>query len=349
MARRMVGWAPEGARALLEELAQHQRDDASQANANELLTHALAATGAWPLATESLQRAIALRRALGDPVQADRLDQVLERFPVPGFSSEQQAVDVEIALIRRSIERTASAADVMTVELARAIAPRWLPGDLQAWFSLSPDEMTLLSAAVASIGDPRCGPPRTAAAWHALLASASDAADALIDARLVSAMPALIPNPRVVSRMLGRTQVEPPRSIRLIAQPRVLARSSDGSLARELRMSHRFGVVVGPSHHARARAVAIAAGCQLTAVVAEPVGAAVDPSLIADAALEARLFGGMLVIDEARWRAAGLDVTAAIAGDVLRSGSILVVTDEELPIDQQFRAFTVTAAVSSTQ
>ncbi|MGE0870544.1 MAG: hypothetical protein AB7P03_18410 [Kofleriaceae bacterium] len=342
MARRMVGWAPEAARALLTEASRHQTDDTSQATSSELLARAHAALEDWHLATRALQRAIELRRDLGDADLADQLERLLERFPVPGFSSEHQALEVELELIRRSIAGTSSRADRMTVEIARTLQPRRVAGNLQAWLGLSSSEMTLLSAAVASVADSRCGPPRIDEGWRPVLGDTEDGFARLLEARLVSPVPALIANPRIVSRMLGRSQLEPPRSVRMTALAPQPPSGHDASFARELRGSSSIGVVIGPAAAARAAAIATAAG--LRAIAAEPRAHA-DVAMFADAALEAQLFGGLLVVDGARWRTAGLDL-ASTAAEV-RWAPILVMSDDDPPIDRRFRAFTSTPEVSS--
>jgi hypothetical protein len=345
---RIAAWAPDAARDLLITAIADGGDDIALAAATEVLAKLVAVTGAWELARASVDQAAEIRRSLGDLASAAALVELGARFPLAPFGYDAEALEAELSLICAAVSGELSKLDRAIVEIRRALTPRSLTGNIEAWFRLTPSETLLLMAAVGSVTDPRCGPPRSAEIWHRVLGGADDAADQLVSRGLATSVGELVPAPRAVSRLLGRNELDPPATIRLVRPPSSRDHRDHRPLSEALVDRSRYGVVLGSRVSASELAAGIARRAHATScVVAIPILTTGQPTAsdLAEMVIEGRLFGAVVAVDYTAWQQAGVDLARPdIAARVLSCGPVVVTAGEDPPLPREWRSFTVQAA-----
>lgn len=342
VARWLAAWAPDAARerliALLEAAAG---DDAVLAEASEVLGKVFAVTGAWSLAARAYHQAAATWAELGQVALAASLRELADRFPLAPFADDQEALTAELAVLDAA-QRGVTAGDRL-VELRRALPPRPITGWLEASFALAPEEMRLVMAAVASILDAASYPARTTAGWSTVLTGGPGLDDGrLLASGLCRATPMLCPYPGLVSRLLGRDRLEQPQGVRLeMVSPGVAPSGAPDAIAALVGPS--IGVIHGGGARGAA-AAAIAAGQGWNAIAAHAVLGAAPASLTA-AALEARLFRGLIAVDLDAWRELGVELVGGDGGAALAlRGPLFALAADDPAIAARHRAFTIQLA-----
>lgn len=348
-ASRIVAWAPDDARDLLIAASgDGGDDDLALAGTSELLARAFAVTGAWDLAGQAFEAAAASLQAT-DAARAHALRGIAAQLPLEPFASDGEAIDAELDLIARAVDPQAPAPVVRraVVELRRSLAPRRITGVLEAAFEISAMELAFVMAAAAPILRPESTPLLPASAWGPLIASSSLGVTAdcarLLRLGIVREAPELVPHPALVSRLLGRTEVVNPSGVHLRRIPPI-GKVGPGAddLARDLVTGTGIGVVVGPTGSGRRTAIAnlVARRGLATYSASTVVG---TPAALIDAAVEARLHGGLIIIDLDEWPGIELATVAGLA-------PIVAVSTFDPPIPRELRAFTMQAlGVSSSR
>ncbi|MCX5745581.1 MAG: hypothetical protein NT062_24150, partial [Proteobacteria bacterium] len=189
------------------------------------------------------------------------------------------------------------------------IAPVRAIGRLAAVLLLSPAEVGLLVAAAAPALDARIA-PLPAAVWEPLVAASTFAPRAgverLVRLGAIVETPALVAAPAIVGWLLGRRSVEEPSGVRLRTVPASLP-PTDLSLARALVIDGRSAITRWPALLASALAVG-----GRTLVALELTERATRDA-IARASLEARLHGGVPLIDLETWSTPDPSIARALA------------------------------------
>ena len=338
-ARRLAAWAPDAARDRLTALLEAGTgDDLALAAASEVLAKVFAVTGAWELAAQAYEQAAAVHEDLGDPALAGELRAVAARFPLAPYADAREALAAELAIIEAALRGAPPTADRYVAELRRALPPRPLLGRLEAAFALAPEEVELLAAAIASAIEPARIPARSAAAWADLLGG-----DPLGDARLRAiglcrGAPELHAHPGVVSRLLGRERLEPPAGLRMRSITPGAPPERVAELAAAL-VGPAIGVVHGTGPR-KAVAAAIAHHLGWELLLAHPRLGAL-PELLADAVIEATLFGSLVAVDLDRWRAQGTDLAADGGAALAARGPLFALAAGDPPLALSHRAFTL--------
>ncbi len=343
--RRLAGWEPDFAREILLAIAEEGGEDLALARTSELLAKVFAVTHEWALARDAYTSAAETWEGL-DPVRAETLRGIVAVIPLTGFANDREAVNAELAILRRAFEHASSdhtveaAVEAGIVELRRCLSPRPITGRIEAAFGLAPEELALVMAAVTPIVDPDAAPLMPLGDWIQVLAATTGIVvdpDRLLSLGLIRATPDLVPHPGLASRLLGRTSIDQPSNARLVVVDPVGRSAPDAEdFARMLFSSYGIGVFVGPPASGRRTAAArLARRRDRKLFFARPTQSA-SPEALVEAALEARLQDGLLAIDFEDWRACGVD-----AGVLARIAPVVVIADSEPPIPEEARAFTM--------
>jgi hypothetical protein len=321
---RIVAWAPDQARDLVVAGEGEVASELDHARAADVLAKVFAVTGAWPLAREAYDHAAESWASL-DPARALCARAIAARLPLRAFAGDGEAIAVELDLVARCVRGEAVTLRRSLVEIQRALHPLAITGRIEAAFRLSPGELALVMAAMASvIGDEL----RTVEEWQRVLA-VDDGIERLVELGVASATPMLVPHPTLASRLLGRTTIEQPRGIRLDLVPTIGRPPREAAdLARALARGG-IGVIYGAPRSGRRTYGAHVAG--RTVLAARRVAG--DPD-ITGALREAALHDATVAIDLDEW---GLDAIDAFD----RNGALIAVSRENPAIPNERRAFTI--------
>ncbi|HEY4177227.1 MAG TPA: hypothetical protein VGM90_10360 [Kofleriaceae bacterium] len=311
-ASRVAAWAPDIARELIANAPDREPHD--DARAGEILGRAFAATGAWDLARDSFLLAAEAWEA-DDPARALAVSGVARALPVKPFIDDAAAIAAELDIVQRLLTPAAPTPVVRRtlVELQRSLAPRRVVGTLEVAFGLSPTETALLVAAAAPLLDPGF-PALSIEQWEDLVASSTLAPFATID-RLVrmgaiAQTSPLTVAPGIASWLLGRRAMEHPGGVRLYRTPPALA-TGDVAAARRLIVDGASVVTSDPETLA---AGLIAFNRSLIAL--RPPARARRQAIVA-ASVEARLHGGIPLIDLETWESPDVAIAAELAPCVI--------------------------------
>lgn len=333
---RIAAWAPDDARELAT--ANAPLDEDQLVIAYECLARVFAVTASWALAYDAYIAA-SLTVAPFDAARAAAFCGTAAQLPLAPFARDRDATAAEIDLVARCVAGETPIVRRSVVEIRRALAPRAITGRFEAAFGLAPEDTALAMAAVASIVDPASCAPRTASAWHELLAPSlfgrRGNVERLVGLGLCVETPVLVPHGAVVGRLLGRTTLEQPPGIVLDPIVRRELAIELVEPARELALRGGLAVIVGPAGSGRhACAARIAELCGRAAFAARPGAGAAD---FASAAIEAGLHDGFAVFDLEAW------ATRGVAPDLGRHCAF-VIAREDPAIALDRRAFTLHTA-----
>jgi hypothetical protein len=326
-AARIASFAPDAARELIASV--EPTDDIGVARAAELLARIGAVTGAWELAKEGYDEAAAAWEPM-DAARAAALRAIGAQLPLRPFGTDIDAVASEVELVRRIFEagRPAPVVQRALVEIRRTLEPRPITGIIERAFGLTPGEMAYVMAAAAPALEAEIVPRLPASDWQPLLGSSSLDGPAPLGraALLVKETPALVAQPALISRLLGRTTVENPVGLTLRAVTPGVAPPDAARLADALVIERKIGI--GDSIEAMA-AIAARRGLGVLLVRAQ----AATALGLAAAQLEAGLHGAIAAISYDEWRHA-----------VPKTGPLLVVAKTPVSIPPDARAFTLSSS-----
>ena len=307
---RIAASDPDAARELV--FTTVDGDENSLVLAQECLAKVFAVTGSWDLARAAYMGAAASSDPL-DAARAAAFRGTSECLPVLRFTSDREAIAAELDLVVRCLAGEVPATRRMLVEIRRALQPASTLARIAAVFGLGPEDVSLMMAAVASIAIADQVSRRTPAEWNEVLVPSQlgrcGSVERLVHHRLCAAIPQLVPHPSLVSRLLGRCELDHPSGIRLDSLD-VVVQPLPTSLSRVLLTTRGIAIIHGEPATARtACAAAIGAQCGRRVFAMRP-SAGAESADFASAALEAALHGGMLAIDLDDWSARGIEIAA---------------------------------------
>ncbi|HEY4059928.1 MAG TPA: hypothetical protein VGM39_25105 [Kofleriaceae bacterium] len=308
LASRVAAWAPDIARDLVADAQDTDEND--DARAAEILGRVFATTSTWDLAREAFQTAATAWESV-DEARATAVRGVARGLPVVPFADDDAALEAELEIVARMLDGETAMPVVRRtiVELRRSLSPLRVVGQLEAALGLSPAETALIIAAAAPLLVPSfAGLP--ADRWEELVASSTLApratADRLVKLGAISQTPALIVSPPIASWLLGRRNLEHPGGVRLSSVPASLERG-DTDAAYRLLVERACVIATEPD--------VLAGGLAEMgrALVALRPAARSGRSAIVTASIEARLHGGIPLIDLESWDGADPQIIADLA------------------------------------